>query len=82
MRGGHADTKKDREIKKDMRGDEKEEHEASYTRQRVLFLKKIASGPSGWIYLFSDAHTHSNIHPHTRGNVYVHEKHIFFLSEK
>lgn len=49
VRGGHADTKKDREIKKDMRGDEKEEHEASYTRQRVLFLKKRASGLSGWI---------------------------------
>lgn len=64
MRGGHADTKKDREIKKDMRGDEKEEHEASYTHRRVLFLKNEPPGSRDGFSCFL-MHTHTLKHTFT-----------------
>lgn len=54
MRGGHADTKEDREIKKDARKDEKEKARGLPHSASVLVLKKKAekeraSRPSGWI---------------------------------
>lgn len=60
VRGGHADTKEDREIKKDAREDEKEKARGLPHSASVLVLKKKAnteraSRPSAWIYLFYDA---------------------------
>lgn len=67
VRGGHADTKEDREIKKDVRKDEKEKARGLPHSPSVLVLKKKAKkkreppGPQDGFSCFM-MQTHSRTH--------------------